>query len=132
VVWDFSLPLTRHNVTPAAHDGRVFIGAQRGLGLGGLQVRPALYALDAETGRPIWSHVGTGVSGPVVGGDGRVYVASNASPYLYCLDPEGNGDGTTSEVFQYRMGDRVLESVPCLYGQRLYILSCDGYLHAVE
>ena len=131
-VWSFSLPLTRYNVTPAYHDGRVYIGVQYGLGLGGLQVRPMLYALEAATGRPLWSHAGTGVSGPVVGGDGEVYVASNASPYLYCLDPRGNGDGSTDELFAYRMGDRVLESVPCLYGGKLFILSCDGYLHAVE
>jgi outer membrane protein assembly factor BamB len=91
-----------------------------------------LYALDAATGRPLWSHPGTGVSGPVVGADGEIYVASNASPYLCCLDPGGNGDGTTEVLFAYRMGDRVLESVPCLYGGKLFILSCDGWLHAVE
>jgi outer membrane protein assembly factor BamB len=78
------------------------------------------------------SHVGGGLTGPVVGRDGRVFIASTASPLLYCLDGRGNDDGTAELLWTYRMGDKVEESVPCLYGELLFILSCDGYLHAVR
>lgn len=68
--------------------------------------------LDARTGDTLWKY--------------------ETSPLLYCLDGRGNADGTPKLLWAYRMGDKVEESVPCLYGDLLFILSCDGYLHAVR
>ncbi len=100
--------------------------------MGGIPVVAKIVALDAATGNELWSHAGGGLTGPAVGRDGRVFIASTASPLLYCLDGRGNDDGTAKLLWTYRMGDKVEESVPCLYGDLLFILSCDGYLHAVR
>jgi outer membrane protein assembly factor BamB len=132
VLWEFRRPRCSFNVSPAYHDGRVYVGVQRGMGLGGIPVDPRLYCLDATTGEVLWQHPGGGLTGAVVGGDGRVFIASTGSPFLDCLAREGNPDGTARLVWRYRMGNKVEESVPCLYGDRLYILSTDGFLHAVQ
>jgi outer membrane protein assembly factor BamB len=131
-IWRYEMANTNFNVTPAYHEGRVYISILRGLGMGGIPVVAKVIALDAGTGKELWSHVGGGLTGPVIGTDNRVFVASTTSPFLYCLDGKGNPDGTAKLHWAYRMGNKVEESVPCLYGDSLYILSCDGYLHAVK
>ncbi|MCD6096466.1 MAG: PQQ-binding-like beta-propeller repeat protein, partial [Thermoprotei archaeon] len=35
-------------------------------------------------------------------------------------------------LWKYKMGDRVDESVPAIYGGRAFILCSDGYLYAFE
>jgi outer membrane protein assembly factor BamB len=131
-LWKYEKSNAIFNVTPAYHNGRVYISMLQGQGMGGIPVVAKIVALDASTGEQLWSHAGGGLTGPVVGKDEKVFVASTASPYLYCLDGQGNADGTPKLLWAYRMGDKVEESVPCLYGNLLFILSCDGFLHAVR
>ena len=63
---------------------------------------------------------------------GRVYVGSLASPYLYSLDENGNGDGTTECFWKFRMGNRLAEACMAFYGDKLYTLNSGGWVYAVE
>ncbi len=38
-----------------------------------------------------------------------------AEEEFYCLDAEGNGDGTTTCKWMYKMGNKVEESTPAMY-----------------
>lgn len=131
-LWRYKEDTTNFNVTPAYHDGRVYISMLRGLGMGGIPVVPKIMALDSNSGELLWEHDGGGLTGPVVGRDGQVFIASTASPYLYCFEGTGDSNGQAKLLWTYRMGNKVEESVPCLYGNYLYILGSDGYLHAVK
>jgi len=64
--------------------------------------------------------------------DGKVYFASISDPFFYCVDEKGNGDGTTTCIWKYMMGNKVEESVPAIYGGYAYILCSDGYLYAFK
>jgi outer membrane protein assembly factor BamB len=90
-----------------------------------------IYCLDAETGRVIWKHRGGGLTRPAVAG-GKVYFASTSDPFFYCVDEKGNKDETTTCLWKYKMGDRVYESAPAIYGGKAYILCRDGYLYAFK
>ncbi len=127
VLWMMHKPYMGFNVSPAYHDGKVYIGLQRGRGLGGIPINPKVLCVDADTGKELWEHEGGGLTGAVVGKDGKVYIASTSTPFLYCLNPE-NGE----LIWAYRFGDKVEESVPCLYAGMLYIMSGDGYMHAIR
>lgn len=130
-LWRFRQQYSNFNATPAYHDGRVYLCAFRGIGVGGIPVSSEVIALDARSGEELW-RLDDGGRGCVVGKGGRVFVASMVSPFLYCLDGDGGQNGRARILWTYRMGNRVDESVPALYGDRLYILSSDGYLHAVK
>ena len=132
LIWEFVDENNIFNITPAVHDGRVYMSCWHGLGMGGITVEAVVYCIDAETGELIWTHPGAGLSSPVIGGEGNVYFPSIADPYFYCVDSEGNGDGTTTAKWIYRMGNKVEESTPALYRGRAYVMSSDGYLHAIE
>lgn len=132
LVWEFNEPGSVFNITPAYHDGQVYLSCWHGLGLGGICVEAVVYCLDAETGALRWRHEGGGLSSPVIGEGGNVYFPSIADPYFYCVDAKGNGDGTTSTKWVYKMGNKVEESTPALYKGKAYIMSSDGYVHAIQ
>ncbi len=133
VIWRYTQGRNVFNVTPAYHDGRVFLSCWQGTGLGGISVYSEMYCFDAKEGKLLWTFpYGGGLTGPVVGEGGKLYFASTTDPYFYCVDANGKGDGTTACYFRYRMGNRVEESTPALYRGRAYILCSDGYLHAIQ
>lgn len=132
VDWEFFEQGTNFNVTPAYHDGNVYCSNWQGIGLGGICTVSRLYCLDAETGKEKWRGLGGGLSGPVIGKNGDVYVASVSSPYFYCYDAEGNPDGSAKIKWMYKMGNKVEESTPALYNGKAYIMSSDGYIHAIK
>ncbi|GAL68412.1 predicted cell surface protein [Jejuia pallidilutea] len=132
LLWEFIDGKNIFNITPAVHDGKVYMSCWHGLGLGGICVEAVVYCIDINTGELIWKQLGAGLSSPVVGGEGNVYFPSIADPYFYCVDSEGNGDGTTKVKWMYQMGNKVEESTPALYKGKAYIMSSDGYIHAIR
>ncbi len=131
LIWEFKDGNSVFNITPAYHDGKVYMSCWHGLGLGGICVEAVIYCLDAESGEHLWTHPGGGLSSPVVD-DGNVYFPSVSDPYFYCVDAEGNGDGTTTCKWMYKMGNKVEESTPAIYKGKIYIMSSDGYVHAIK
>jgi outer membrane protein assembly factor BamB len=69
---------------------------------------------------------GGGLSAPAVA-NGRVYIASGNTPFLYCLDAQ-----TGAPHWIYRMGHRVEEATLCIYQDRVIALAADGYVHSIE
>lgn len=126
IIWEHRLENLGYNASPALHNGRVFISTSVSR-----PVASRIYCLDAETGKVIWEHRGGGITAPAVA-DGKVYFASTADPFFYCVDEKGNDDGTTTCLWKYKMGDRVYESHPAIYGGLAYILCRDSYLYAFK
>ncbi len=58
------------------------------------------------------------LTAPVVAG-GRVYFGSLTSPYIYCVDEKGNGDGTTESKNPVQL----FMMTNCIYSVR-----GDGYM----
>jgi outer membrane protein assembly factor BamB len=131
LIWKYVDGVSNFNTTPAYHDGKVYMSCWHGLGLGGICVEAVIYCIDAETGEKIWTHLGGGLSSPVID-DGNVYFPSIADPYFYCVDADGNGDGTTTCKWMYEMGNKVEESTPAIYKGKIYVMSSDGYIHAIK
>ena len=129
VIWEHRIAAVGYNASPALHDGRVFVSTA--LRTGGFPEATRIYCLDAVTGEEIWTHPGGGLTAPAVA-DGKVYFPSTADPFFYCVDEKGNGDGTTKTIWKYKMGDRVYESVPPIYGGMTYICCRDGWLYALQ
>ena len=118
---------TNFNASPAFHDGRGFFTARVGIGLRGVPLTSRVYCVDAETAAVHWTFPdGGGLSAPALA-SGRVYVGSGNYPFLYALDQV-----TGQPAWIYRMGNRIEESTLCIYRDKLYALSGDGYLHAIE
>ena len=132
LIWEFKDGNNIFNITPAVHDGKVYMSCWHGLGLGGVCIEAVVYCIDAKTGDLNWTQLGAGLSSPVIGEKGNVYFSNIADPYFYCVDSEGNIDGTTNIKWKYKMGNKVEESTPALYKGRAYIMSSDGYLHAIK
>ncbi len=129
VIWEHRVEAAGYNASPALHDGRVFVSTA--MRTGGFPEATRIYCLDAATGEEIWTHPGGGLTAPAVA-DGKVYFPSTADPFFYCVDEKGNGDGTTNTIWKYKMGDRVYECVPPIYGGMTYICCRDGWLYALQ
>jgi len=127
-IWKYTLEKSNLNASPAIHGKRIFLSVRA---RPGALPMSKIYCLDSETGEFLWEHPGGGLGGPAVA-DGKVYFASASDPFFYCVDEKGNGDGTTTCLWKYRMGDRVEESCPAISGGRAFVLSADGYLYAFE
>ncbi len=122
--WEHRLEEGCMNASPALQGDRIVISTS---------VRPAavppasmLRCLDRKDGAPIWEAAGGGITGPAIA-DGRVYSASTSDPFFRCLDLE-----TGALLWRVRIGERVYESVPAIYGGRAFILSESGYLVAIQ
>jgi outer membrane protein assembly factor BamB len=123
------------NVTPAYYHekGIVYISTLEGVGMGGIPVRAKTYGVNAENGELIWEFTGGGgLTGVVIGANDRVYFGSTVSPYFFCVDADGNGDGSTTLRWAVRLGAKTEESVPALYNGRAYVLNSGGYLYCIK
>ena len=129
VIWEHCIEGVNYNASPALHGGHVLVSTS----IQSNFYRPSshIYCLNAETGEEIWRHPGGGLTAAAIA-DGKVYFGSTSDPFFYCVDEKGNGDGTTTCLWKYKMGDRVFESVPPVYGGMAYICCRDGYLYAFK
>ncbi len=115
------------NATGALHRDKAYFSARAGVGMGGVPMATRMYALDYKTGEVFWKFPdGGGLSAPAVASE-RVYAASGNTPLLYCLDAESG-----KPHWVYKMGQHVEEATLCIYRDKLYVLSADGYVHAVK
>ncbi len=101
----------------------------------------AVYAMEAATGKPVWSFrlSQRGLNASVVAAGGRVY-ASHSEENLdgvsmgrvVCIDATGQGDVTSShEVWRY---DQLAAgfSTPALHDGRLYVVDNSANLHVLN
>ncbi len=133
ILWTPKLEAKMFNVTPAYHDGVVYISTLNGQGLGGVPVGAEIFAVDAKNGQLLWTFEGGGgLNGAIIGSNDRVYFGSTVNPYFFCVDPKGNGDGTTNLLWRVRMENKTEESVPALYNGKAYVLNSGGFLHCIE
>lgn len=118
---------SNYNASPAFHDGSGFFTARVGIGLRGIPLTSKVYSVDATTAKVNWTFPdGGGLSAPALA-SGRLYIGSGNLPFLYCLDQK-----TGEHLWTYEMGNRVEEATLCIYRDMLYVLSADGYIHAVK
>lgn len=128
-IWEYYLPEGDLNASPSLYDGYIYISL--GIRPGAIPIASRIQCLDADTGEFVWEHAGGGITGSSVA-DKYIYFASTADSFFYCVDTRGNGDGTTTCLWRYNMGERVYESVPAIYDRHAYILSESGYLFAFK
>ena len=115
------------NASPAFADGMAFFSARVGRGYGGVPLSSRVYSVDPETAKINWTFPdGGGLSAPALA-SGRVYIASGNTPFFYCLDQK-----TGKPHWIVKLGHRVEESTLCIYRKMVYVLSADGYVHAIE
>ena len=118
---------TGFNASPAFADGMAFFTARVGVGLRGVPLSSKVFCVDPETGKIHWTFPdGGGLSAPALA-SGRVYIASGNTPFFYCLDQK-----TGKPYWIVKLGHRVEESTLCIYRKMVYVLSADGYVHAIE
>lgn len=63
---------------------------------------------------------------------GRVCFGSSTGVFFSWVEAKGNGDGATNLLWRYKTGGIVEESCPAVYGNKVYFLSADGHLYAIE
>ncbi len=115
------------NASPAFANGLAFFSARVGRGFGGIPLSSRVYCVDPITAKIHWTFPdGGGVSAPALA-SGRVYIASGNTPFFYCLDQR-----TGDPQWIVKLGHRVEESTLCIYRKMVYVLSADGYVHAIE
>ena len=115
------------NASPAFIENRAFSSARVGIGLRGVPLASKVYCVEPESGKIFWTFPdGGGLSAPALAGD-RVYIASGNTPFFYCLDQQ-----TGEPHWIVKLGHRVEESTLCIYRHLVYVLSADGYVHAIE
>jgi outer membrane protein assembly factor BamB len=83
---------------------------------------------DVESGSTkLWTYRGGGgLTAPVLTEDKLIF-GSNADPFLTCLDPISG-----RVLWRTHVGGKMLESVPAIYGNKVFALIKNGYLYAVE
>ncbi|ANQ52804.1 PQQ-binding-like beta-propeller repeat protein [Flammeovirga sp. MY04] len=75
---------------------------------------------------PIWTYNGGGGLTASVLTDQHIIFGSSADPFLTCLDFEGK------VIWRTYVGGIMLESVPSIYGNKVFALIKNGYLYAIE
>ncbi len=80
-------------ISPAIAYENIYIGAGN-----------QFICLDSSTGDLVWSYSSTGTikTSPAVA-DNKVYFTDNSA--LYCLDAQGNGDGSTDTIFIFNKAE---------------------------
>ncbi|WP_338239159.1 PQQ-binding-like beta-propeller repeat protein [Persicobacter diffluens] len=126
ITWEWNAPRGYlQNATVAAHDGVLYGSIVRGVTK--LPMRSAIYAFDDQTHEQLWTADGMGgLTAPVIAGD-QVIGGSSADVFLTSRNRK-----TGELLWRYNMGGEMLENVPAVYGNKVFALSKNGYLHAVK
>ncbi|MFW6146653.1 MAG: PQQ-binding-like beta-propeller repeat protein [Planctomycetota bacterium] len=141
VVWAFTddeRKIDTFYSSPAVVGNRVYVtGARKEY----FTDRGAVYGLDADTGRVVWSYAGGGyratfsspavAEGVVVVGEG-LHLTDDAR--VVCLDVEASEnapDGRGVRVWEYRTASHV-ESSPCIADGRAYVGAGDDGLYCFD
>lgn len=115
------------NGTVAAHGDRVFASIVRGVTK--LPYHATIIAFsDVESGgEKLWEYDGGGgLTAPVVTDD-KIIFGSSADVFLTCLNPI---DG--SVIWRTYTGGEMLENVPALYGDKVFVQCRNGWVFAVR
>ena len=128
IVWDWEAPRGfLQNGTVAAAGDMIYGSAVRQVT--DLPYNATVFAFsDVESGGTLqWSHRGGGgLTAPVLAQNKLVF-GSSADPFVTCLDARSG-----AVRWRTRVGGMMLESVPTIYGDRVYALIKNGYLYAIE
>lgn len=74
-----------------------------------------------------------GLNGPTIAKNKVCFGSTSRGDHtFYCLDLEGNGDGTTDCLFKTPLEFNVLESCTAIVGDCAYVYAEDGYVYAIE
>lgn len=132
-IWKFDIPEGYEcNMTPAIHNGKVFFNVFREGEVCRNLIPGITYCLDALTGKKIWEMTGgSGLTGIAVS-KGKAYFASSNDPFIWCVDENGNADGSTTIYWKYKMTGRAEESCVSIAYGKAFILATDGYIYAIE
>ena len=91
-----------------------------------------LVALDDRTGRELWRIPGGGgLTAPVVTDDKLVF-GSTGDVFLSCVDHRNRPGEDGFLRWRLYLGGALEESVPALYGNKVFVMARNGYLFAVE
>mgnify|MGYP001159726970 FL=1 len=128
IEWEwFAPPGFLQNGTVATNDDKVFASVVR-LVIS-LPYNATIFAFsDVENGgEMLWQYKGGGgLTAPVLTKDKLIF-GSSADPFITCLNP-ANGE----IIWRTHVGGMMLESVPALYGNKVFALIKNGYLYAIE
>ena len=128
IEWEwFAPPGFLQNGTVAANGDKVFASVVRQVT--SLPYNATIFAFsDVENGSEIlWQYKGGGgLTAPVMTKDKLIF-GSSADPFIICLNPESG-----EVIWRTHVGGMMLESVPALYGNKVFALIKNGYLYAIE
>ncbi len=129
--WEWKQPANYlQNGTVAAFDNKIFGSVVR------LVITIPYYAAihafnDVEGGgNQLWSYSegggGGGLTAPV-GTDGKLIFGSSSGVFVTCVDPN-----TGSLIWRCYVGGPMEESVPAIYGDKVFLQCRNGYFFAIE
>jgi outer membrane protein assembly factor BamB len=130
-VWSYQTG-GRVESSPAVANGKVYVGSRD----------DKVYCLPMtdpngdgiiDSGEVIWSYETWGeVSSSPAVANGKVYIGSESIRSLYCLDAEGNDDGTTDLIWFYEMGHHVRRSSCAVVEGKVYVGSWDEKVYCLD
>jgi len=111
--------------SPAVVDGRLYIGGGNP-GFGG-----SMMCFNITNGQKIWSYnLPYAIDCSPVVAHGSVYFSASFSPYLFCLDAVGNGEGSTILKWKFTAGSGFY--TPILSDEKLYVGSSDAHVYCLD
>jgi len=128
IVWEWQAPLGYlQNGTVAAHGDRIYGSIIRDVTE--VPYRATVLAFqDVESGsQKLWEYNGgCGLTAPVLTEDKLIF-GSSADMFVTCLHPR---DGSVR--WRCYTGGQMLENIPALYGNKVYVHCKNGWLFAIE
>ncbi len=126
--WEWAVkPGWLQNGTIAAMDNMIFGSAIRQVT--SLPYNATIYAFNdfSNGGELLWEYKGGGgLTSPVLTKN-KIIFGSSADPFLTCLNPK-----TGEVIWKTHVGGIMLESVPSIYGNKVFALIKNGYLYAIK